>query len=85
MKDIDILLYVLLNEKQRHLLKYVQKEEICYNEKTEKINYYAKYKNNLSKEKKLEIVTNFIEEGKRGELTDEVDMKIFECLDENLL
>jgi len=79
------MMYLLLNDKQRQLVNYIQREEIVINEKTDSINYYAKYKNNFSEEKKTEVLANFIEEGKSGNLTDEVDIKIFESLDESLL
>jgi len=85
LREVDIALYLLLNENQRHLVSYIQKEQIVFNEKTEKINYYAKYKNNFSQEKKVEVLANFIDQGKRGELTNEIDQKIFDCLDTNLL
>ena len=47
-RNIDIMLFLLLNDKQRQLVDYIQREQIVFNNKNEQVNYYAKYINNYT-------------------------------------
>ena len=40
-REIDIMLYLFLNDKQRQVVKYIQREQIVFNEKNQHVNYYA--------------------------------------------
>jgi hypothetical protein len=85
LREIDLLKYIILTPEQRQYMSYMQKEDIVYDEATDDILYYSKYKNIYSEENKKKLIEKFINKGKNGELSDEIDQKIFNCIDESLV
>lgn len=78
-------MYLFLDERQRQLVNYVQREEIHYNTNDENVSFFARYRNNLTDEAKNSLLVGFIDDGKKGKLLNDIDKKIYECLDDTLL
>jgi hypothetical protein len=82
---LDILEYLLLDERQNALLKYIDKEQILFNKDNKESTFVAKYKPLLNSEEKAELVQNFFQYMKNDNDPSLVDRKLYAILDESLL
>lgn len=81
-KKFDILTFLLLNKKQRSVMKLIEKEQIVYDKADDKASFYKKYKNSHNKTKRAKLIYEFLK-GIHDNQASELDKKLFFLLDED--
>ena len=81
---LDILIYLILDERQFGLLKYISKEQMLYNTEKDDFSFICKYKNYMDKDKMYEHFNSYIEDIKASRLS-EKDVKLLNVLDDDFL
>jgi hypothetical protein len=81
---IDVLTYILLNDNQKFLLKYVDKFRLFYDTKDNKAIVTSKYNQKTEKINKLKGFETFFQNVKNNTCSF-IDKKLFEILDEDLV
>lgn len=79
---LDIMGYLLLSDRQREVMKFIEKEQAVYDKATNKVSFFKKYKNNYDKNKKVELIYDYCKSIKDNQCS-EVDRKLFFLLDED--
>lgn len=84
-RTVEIMKYLVFNKTQRNLIEFIHRDQICYNEKNDELSFQCKYREyNLTEEEKSKLLLKFLEEGKKGALETDIDLKLYNSIDEVL-